>query len=438
MRNVLRTAGRILAVGSVLSIANAWAEPPHNSSTTTTPARPDRIEDARAIEAVETQHFLSKVAERMDVARSLRSQHRASAALEVLRLAQTDIRGNASLGDGARENLDRRIQAAILVTVRAEETEAQQAAEAMRREIRGLDVERGISALARKQETIGSLMGQFDRLMSEGMASGSSGTTIASNFEVAQRLARLSSSLMPDSPEPRVGSFVAGTTGALTQSLGTEQFQDIRALQSLQESSRAAVSAIDSETVTFIDADTWRARSEPRLRRYARGTSLEERDAKSEWIRAKLEEPVTMRFPHDTPIQDILQYVRSATMGRGDAGIPIYVDPVGLQEADRTLTSTVSIDLEGVPLKTTLRLILKQLGLSYTVKDGLLTITSADSVDTPMEMRAYPMADLAILPSSLVGNHNAGRVGGNRPAGNFGGIPNGFPINGNPLNPGNR
>ena len=42
------------------------------------------------------------------------------------------------------------------------------------------------------------------------------------------------------------------------------------------------------------------------------------------------------------------------------------------------MTSPVTLDLEGVPLKTTLRLMLKQLGLTYTVKDGLLTITSED------------------------------------------------------------
>ena len=63
-------------------------------------------------------------------------------------------------------------------------------------------------------------------------------------------------------------------------------------------------------------------------------------------------------------------------------GIPIYVDPSGLQEALVSLTSTVSIDLDGVPLKTTLRLMLSQLGLAYTVKDGLLIISSAEDIVT--------------------------------------------------------
>ena len=84
------------------------------------------------------------------------------------------------------------------------------------------------------------------------------------------------------------------------------------------------------------------------------------------------------------------------------AGIPIYVDPLGLQEAERSLNSTVTMDLEGVPLKTTLKLMLKQLGLAYTVKDGFLMVTSEDSEDQQTEIRVYPVADLAIIPMSLM------------------------------------
>ncbi|MBV8234029.1 MAG: hypothetical protein JO329_28960, partial [Planctomycetaceae bacterium] len=98
--------------------------------------------------------------------------------------------------------------------------------------------------------------------------------------------------------------------------------------------------------------------------------------------------------------------------GPNDTGIPIYVDPVGLQEAEKTMTSPVTLDLEGVPLKTTLRLLLKQLGLTYTVKDGLLTITSESSEDQPTEIRVYPVADLAIIPLSLMGGGIGGMRGG--------------------------
>jgi hypothetical protein len=66
--------------------------------------------------------------------------------------------------------------------------------------------------------------------------------------------------------------------------------------------------------------------------------------------------------------------------------------------------------------------LLKQLGLTYTVNDGLLTITSEDSVDRPTEIRVYPVADLAIIPLSLAGMGGGGLGGQGQGGGGFGGL----------------
>jgi hypothetical protein len=87
-----------------------------------------------------------------------------------------------------------------------------------------------------------------------------------------------------------------------------------------------------------------------------------------------------MTFPDPTPIRDVLRYVTLATATPTHAGIPIYLDPIGLQEAERTPTSTVTIDLLGVPLKTTLRRCLDQLGLYYHVQDGYLRVTGESEI----------------------------------------------------------
>ena len=105
------------------------------------------------------------------------------------------------------------------------------------------------------------------------------------------------------------------------------------------------------------------------------------KDPKSQAILAKLEEPVAMSFPNETPLEDLLKYIKQVTQGSNGPGIPIYVDPLGLQEADKTMTSPIQLDLEGVPLRRTLQLALKQLGLVYFVDDGILVITSEESED---------------------------------------------------------
>ena len=109
-------------------------------------------------------------------------------------------------------------------------------------------------------------------------------------------------------------------------------------------------------------------------------------DPASHAVVAKLDEVVPMNFPTDTSLEDVVKYVRRSTISpEFPEGLPIYVDPQGLQDTDKTMASTVMIDLTGVPLKTTLRLLLRQLSLTYTIDEGLLTITSTASEDVDFD-----------------------------------------------------
>ena len=80
-------------------------------------------------------------------------------------------------------------------------------------------------------------------------------------------------------------------------------------------------------------------------------------------VLARLDETLSMSFADGSALGGILEYVKYETYTPSLGGIPIYVDPTALQAALVSLPlSTVSVDLEGVPLKTTLRLTLSQLG----------------------------------------------------------------------------
>lgn len=102
-------------------------------------------------------------------------------------------------------------------------------------------------------------------------------------------------------------------------------------------------------------------------------------------IHEALNQPIPMHFLKETPLEDVLKSIKKATTSADGEAIPIYVDPIGLLESDKTMKSTVTnIDLDGVPLRTSLRLCLAQLDLEYYVKDGLLVITSRESEDLPL------------------------------------------------------
>jgi hypothetical protein len=123
-------------------------------------------------------------------------------------------------------------------------------------------------------------------------------------------------------------------------------------------------------------------------------------------VRMKLLEKIPMNFPNDTPLADIKKYIEESTRDKTEFpdGISIYVDPQGLSDTDKTMESTVRIDLKGQPLEATLRLLLKQLGLTYDVsKDGLLCITANQEPEnlTPAELDAEILTQLSALRSEV-------------------------------------
>ncbi|WP_406701048.1 sigma-70 family RNA polymerase sigma factor [Singulisphaera sp. Ch08] len=134
-----------------------------------------------------------------------------------------------------------------------------------------------------------------------------------------------------------------------------------------------------------------KAGSEEDLPSRRTGPNRSDQDARSKALLEKLEEPVDMIFSNETPLEDVLKYINSALAGPKGKAIPIYVDPAGLQEAERTTTSSITMDLQGVPLKTTLTLLLRQLGLAYKVKEGVLIISNENAQDnllTELERKA--------------------------------------------------
>lgn len=89
-----------------------------------------------------------------------------------------------------------------------------------------------------------------------------------------------------------------------------------------------------------------------------------------------------MPFVNETPLEEVIKYIQTATVGKGmEQGLPIYVDPAGLELAEKTMASPIRINLNEIMLKTGLRLMLKQLEMGYYVKHGLVIITALSDED---------------------------------------------------------
>jgi hypothetical protein len=126
------------------------------------------------------------------------------------------------------------------------------------------------------------------------------------------------------------------------------------------------------------------------------------KEATKVWI--KLQEKIPMAFTNETPLEDVLKYIRASTVEKADFpdGLPIYLDPVGFQEAEKTPTSVITINLKGIPLATCLKLLLRQLSLAYYIHpDGLVVITHENSEDIPIEAESVILDELSALRNEV-------------------------------------
>jgi hypothetical protein len=107
------------------------------------------------------------------------------------------------------------------------------------------------------------------------------------------------------------------------------------------------------------------------------------RQPRTEGICEVLSEPLVIAYPDGAALEDMLKDIKACTTGKAKlkSGIPIYVDPMGLQEANQTMTSKVKRPVISgrMTLGDQIRQALEPLGLAYMVKDGFLMITSKES-----------------------------------------------------------
>ena len=111
-------------------------------------------------------------------------------------------------------------------------------------------------------------------------------------------------------------------------------------------------------------------------------------------IQKSLREQVSLHF-NDVALTDIIQHIAT------EHGINIVIDKKALETHGLQPEQSVSINVDGIQLRSALNLLLKQSGgLVYSVEDEVLTITDSLQQET-FTPKAYPVADL-VVPLSAV------------------------------------
>ncbi len=117
------------------------------------------------------------------------------------------------------------------------------------------------------------------------------------------------------------------------------------------------------------------------------------RNTQSEAIADLVDQPLALTYPQQATLEVFLKDMKLHSAGgtKLPAGIPIYVDPIGLSEAEKTMASPVERPsaADKLTLREHLKRVLKPLGLGFMIKSGFLMITSEEAVDEPADEDPY-------------------------------------------------
>jgi RNA polymerase sigma factor (sigma-70 family) len=122
------------------------------------------------------------------------------------------------------------------------------------------------------------------------------------------------------------------------------------------------------------------ARAQPRADPAEALERSRQHDEMTQMILQRLDLPIDAEFPMGTNLSTILKTIKAATTSATFKGIPIYVSPTGLREANHSIDMAVTINLKQQPVRVILQQALAGSGLSYIVRDRFLMIDSRSAI----------------------------------------------------------
>ena len=122
-----------------------------------------------------------------------------------------------------------------------------------------------------------------------------------------------------------------------------------------------------------------------------RGATAARCSADEEKINEALDSPTAMDF-HEQPLSDVVEYLKERH------GIRVQLDVKSLTDVGVSGDTPVTKAVKGVSLRSALRLLLRDYGLTYLIKDEVLLITTPEKADEELLTRIYPVADLVLVP----------------------------------------
>lgn len=390
-----------------------------------------RIARALADEAAEPADLLQATTEneqilagkvRAEVEAALNEARRAlstdpATAEQHLKLVLFAIESVPQLAAEVRSQLRQQVEAAIRSARQAAIAASEEQAVLQEQQAQLAERERIDAALTARTGRLKQLMDRFDALMEEGRYQ-------VADAQVAPEIERLA-------PNSRLAASVLDGGRMQRAAFENEIVWRNRANNYLRTlaSAEASLSPFpDDQPIVYLPAEQW---EDLTIRRQQyKAVDLVKQGGSEQRIYAELNKvmPVGMEFV-ETPLKDAMTFTAD------QHSIPIVINAKALRDAGINVDTPVTKSLKGITLRSALRLLLKDVDLTYVVRDEVLQITTPDDAESLVTTKVYPVGDLVVpigINSNLfglggIGGLNGGSgLGGGFGSGGGGGFGGGF------------
>lgn len=335
------------------------------------------------------QKLRGEVLQGMNNARGLLGSDPIRAELELKQLlerveATPDLRATAR--SELRETLTRAIREAQtrVVDFDANRLEILQRTQAAQERKQALDM------VLTQQARVKQLMERFNALLAEG------------RYRDAELRAALQAYQIEQIPTTSNAVRYAFLRGAYADYERT-RYEKRRALvESYMSIERSSIPTSDDPPISYPEADFWRDIT-ARREKY-KSVDLRETGSAEALINKRLDEEISFNL-NQNKLEDIVEQIRT------EKRIEVQLDRMALEEAAFDTATPIDKVILNTKLRSALRLVLNDLGLSYVIENDVLLITTKTAQENKQVVKVYPVADL-VVPITNGGGINPFALGG--------------------------
>lgn len=349
----------------------------------------DKVETEKRVQSEAIQ---AEVETGLNVARQ-KMTNNPETALQALKVLLEAVDTEPDLGAEVRSQLSNRIQSAIQETSKIKIEVDSRRAHAEENAAAAAEAERLVDDLTRKREKIKQLLDRFNSLLDEG-------NYFSAEVDIADQVQELE----PGLPTGRVAIWNARN---LKNFNGLTRIRDLHHrnfVDAMYQIEKSADPFPDEPPVIYPDASVWEQLT-LRRKKYASVDLAGKSGSSEQRILSALEKETKFDYLNQ-PFKDVIEDIAFNNK------IPIVIDMKALEDFAIDSAQPITRQLDGITLRSALRLMLNELELTYIIKDEVLQITTPEKAEAQLITKVYPVGDLVIPVISGGGGFGVGGGGG--------------------------